>query len=132
MLWALFITNLLLDLEQCGLPLPLTSSGCAMELSVPRPCLLGPTTCAEMIFIATFVTFLTPWWAFSRQVRHSIFATCLTLATLGSMALTFLLVEGSYLIYGGCHCNSSIGLVSVEVLNSCLMLFGMYVVVCQR
>ena len=36
----------------------LTSSGCATGLSVPWPCLLGPTTCTEMIFIATFVTFL--------------------------------------------------------------------------
>ena len=77
-----------------------------------------------MIFISTLVTFLAPCWAFSRQVRHTAFTTCLTLATLGPMALTFPVLEGSDLIYGGCCCNSSIGLVSVEVLNSCLMLFG--------
>ena len=102
----------------------LMSSGCAMGLSVPSFWLLRPTTCTEMIFIATLVTFLAWCRAFSKWVRHSTFATCLTLATLGSMALTFLLMEGSYLIYGGCHCNSSIGLVLVGVLNGCLMLFG--------
>ena len=33
------------------------------------------------------------------------------------MALTFPVLEGSDLVYGGCHCNSSIGLVLVEVLK---------------
>ena len=56
---------------------------------------------------------------------HSTLAACLTLATLGSMALTFPVLEGPDLVYGGCHCNSSVGLVSVEVLNSHLMLFDM-------
>ena len=77
-----------------------------------------------MVFISTLVTFLAPCWAFSRWVRHTTFTTCLTLATLGPVALTFPVFAGSDLIYGGCHCNSSIGLVSVEVLNGCLMLFG--------
>ena len=78
-----------------------------------------------MIFIATLVIFLAPCWAFSRQVRHSTFTTCLTLVTLGPLALTFPVLEGPDLIYGGCCCSSSIGLVSVEVLNGCLMLFHM-------
>ena len=78
-----------------------------------------------MVFIATLVTFVAPHWAFSRQVRCSTLAAYLTLVTLGSLALTFPVLEGPDLIYGGCCCNSSVGLVSVEVLNGCLMLFGM-------
>ena len=77
-----------------------------------------------MVFIATLVTFLAPCWAFSRWVRHSTLTAYLTLVTLGPLALTFPVLEGPYLIYGGCHCNSSIGLVLVEVFNSSLMLFG--------
>ena len=79
-----------------------------------------------MVFIATLVTFLALGWAFSRQVRCSTLTAYLTLATLGPLALTFPVLEGLDLIYGGCHCNSSIGLVSVEVLNGCLVLFGMH------
>ena len=67
--------------------------------------------------------FLSQAGAFSRWVRHSTLTAYLTLATLGPLALTFPLLEGPDLTYGGCHCNSSIGLVLVEVLNSCLMLF---------
>ena len=78
-----------------------------------------------MVFIAMFVTFLAPHWAFSRWVRHSTLTAYLTLVTLGPLALTFPVLEGPNLVYGGCHCNSSVGLVSVEVLNGCLMLFGM-------
>ena len=78
-----------------------------------------------MIFIATLVTFLAPCWAFSRWVRHSTLTTYLTLVTLGPLALTFPVLEGPNLIYGGCHCNSSVGLVLVEVLNGHLVLFGM-------
>ena len=51
------------------LTLALTSSGCATGLSVPGSWLFRPTTCTEMIFIATLVTFLAPCWAFSWWVR---------------------------------------------------------------
>ena len=104
--------------------LAFVSFGPALGLPVPVSCLFGPTTCTEMIFISTLVTFLAPHWAFSRQVRHATFAACLPGATLGSMAITFPEFEGSDLVYGGCHCNSSIGLVAVEVPDCCLMLFG--------
>ena len=104
--------------------LAFTSFGSALGSLVPISWLFGPTTCTEMVFITTLVTFLAPCWAFSRQVRHNAFATYLPGATLGSWAITFLKFEGSDLIYGGCHCNSSIGLVSVEVPDCCLMLFG--------
>ena len=65
----------------------LMSSGCVMGLPVPGSWLLRPTTCTEMIFIATLVTFLAPHRAFFRWVRRSTFTACLTLATLGPLAL---------------------------------------------
>ena len=86
MLWALLVTNLLLDLEQCGLPLPLHPLDVLRDSLFPSSWLLRPTICTEVIFIATLVTFLAPHWAFSRWVRRSTFAACLTLATLGPLA----------------------------------------------
>ena len=100
------------------------SSECAAGLSVPGSWLLRPTLCTEVVFIATLVTFSAPCWAFSRQLRCSTLTAYLTI-TFGSLALTFPLLEGPDLIYCGCCCNSSIGLVSLEVLDGCLMLLGM-------
>ena len=102
----------------------LVSSGCTAGLFVPGSRLLRPTLCTEVVFIATLVTFFAPCWAFSRQVGHSTLTAYLTI-TFGSLALTFPLLEGPDLVYCGCHCNSSIGLVSLEVLDSCLVLLGM-------
>ena len=77
-----------------------------------------------MIFISALVTILAPCSAFSWQVRLSVFATCLTQATLGSVAITFLEFIGLCLI-NGCYCgNSTIGIVSVEVFDCHLMLLG--------
>ena len=75
----------------------------------------GPTIHAEMIFISTVVAIFVPCWAFSWQVRLSASATCLTWATFGSMAITFLEIEGLDLINGCCCGNSTVELVSVEV-----------------
>ena len=74
----------------------LTSSGCAMGFSVPSSWLLRPTLCTEIVFIATFVTFLAPHWAFSRWVRCSTLTAYPTLVTLGSLALTFPVLEGPW------------------------------------
>ena len=104
--------------------LAFASFGSAPGSPVPISWLFGPTTCTEMIFITTLVTFLAPCWAFSTWVRHATFTACLPKATLGSLAITFPEFEGSDLVYGGCHYKSSIGLVSVEVPDCCLMLFG--------
>ena len=76
-------------------------------------------------FISTLVTIFAPCWAFSWQVQLSTSATCLIWATLGSVAVTLLEVEGLDLIDGCCCSNSSIGLVSVEVFYCHLMLLGM-------
>ena len=78
-----------------------------------------------MVFISTLVTFLAPCWAFSWWVRHVAFAACLTWATLGSVAIAFPELECLDFIYGCCCCNSTIGLVSVEVFYCHLMLLGM-------
>ena len=78
------------------------------------------------VFISTLVTFPVPGRAFSWQVRHFTLATCLTIATLGFVPITFPEFEGFDLINGGHLGHSSIGLVSVEVLDGCLMLLGMF------
>ena len=94
--------------------------------AVPGAFLLQPTTCTEIIFISTLVTFSAPGTAVSWQVGHTILAACFTIATLGFVPITFLELEGFYLIDGGHLSHSSIRLVSVEVLDGCLMLLGMF------
>ena len=91
---------------------------------MPAPA-LGPTIHTEIIFISTPVTIFAPFWAFSWWVRLFTFATCLTWATLGFVAVTFLEVEVLDLINGCCCGNSATGLVLVEVFYCHLMLLGM-------
>ena len=62
----------------------------------------GPIIHSKMIFISTLVTILAPHWAFSRWVWCTAFDTCLTQTTLGSMAVTFLELEGFDFIYVFC------------------------------
>ena len=113
---------LLMLCDSLGPLLPIWVNPCWSVLgifSVP-----GPTIHTKMIFISTLVTLFAPCWAFSWQVRLSTSAACLTRATLGSMAITFLEFEGFGFINGCCCGNSTIGLVSVEVFYCNLMLFG--------
>ena len=90
----------------CGAP------GMGWSLAVLWALLLQPTTCTKVVFISTLVTFLAPCWAFFWWVR---WAACLTWATLGSVAIAFPEPECLDFIYGCCCCDSTIGLVSVEV-----------------
>ena len=77
--------------------------------------------------------FLFPhWWQYLPHAGHSLgrwdcttSAACLTWATLGSMAITFLEFEGLNLINGCCCSNSTIGLVLVDVFYCHLVLLGM-------
>ena len=75
MLWASWVVDTLLDLDLEGLPLPFLP----LDLLLPQgwlpaavlgAFLLWPTTCTEMVFISTLVTFPVPGRAFSWQVRH--------------------------------------------------------------
>ena len=102
----------------------LVSSGCAAGSSIPSSWLFGPELSAKMIFIATFVTLFAPHWAFSRWMRCSTLTTYLTLTPgSGSRSLAFSF-QGSDLVDCGWHCNSSVGLVSVEVLDGALCYFA--------
>ena len=105
----------------------LTSSGCAAGSSIPSSWLLGPALSTKMVLISTFVTLFAPCWAFSRWMRCSTLTTYLTLTSgpgSSPRSLAFS-CEGSDLIDCGRHCNSSIGLVSVKVLDGCFVLLCM-------
>ena len=97
------------------------------DLSVPSSWLLGPALSTKMILISTFVTLFAPRWAFSRWMRHSTLTTYLTLTSgpgSSPRSLAFS-CEGSDLVDCGRHCNSSIGLVSLKVLDGCFVLLCM-------
>ena len=95
------------------------------SIAVPGALMLQPTTCTKIVFISTLMAFLAPCWAFSWWVRHAAFTTCLTWATLDSVAIVFPELEWLDLIYVCCCCNSTIGFVSVEVFFCHPMLLGM-------
>ena len=86
----------------------------------------SPTTCSKIIFVSTLVALFAPHWAFSWQVQLSTFVTCLTLATLGFVAITVTFsVIVMDLINACCYCSSTIWLMSVEVFHSHFVLLGM-------
>ena len=98
MLWALCMSDLLLDLNLDCLPLGLVMSHCAPTMgwsfAISLALLLWPTISTKMIFISTLVTFLAECWAFSGWMRFAAFTLCFTCATLGSEAIAFLEFEG--------------------------------------
>ena len=127
MLCALLVTWLLLDLDCWHLPLPLHS------LDVLWDCLSPPPNCLDLHCILKW--FLFPHlWHFLPCVGHSLggwdvphlphILPLLLVLALAQDPWPFS-CEGSDLIDCGRCRNSSIGLVSVKVLNSCLMLLCM-------
>ena len=105
----------------------LASSGCAVGSSVPSSQLPGPTLHTKMVLISTFMTLFSPCRAFSGWMRCSTLTTYLTLTSgpgSSPRSLAFS-CEGSDLIDCGRRCDSSVGLVSVEVFDSRFMLLCM-------
>ena len=127
MLCALLVVWLLLDLDCWRLFLFLHPLDVLRDHLSDPPRLSGPTLRTKMILIPTFMTLIAPHWAFSWWMRCSTLTTYFTLtpgpgSSLRSLAFS---CEGSDLVDRGRRCNSSIGLVSVKVLDGCFMLFCM-------
>ena len=127
MLCALLVTWLLLDLDCWCLPLPLH------PLDVLQDHLSPPPDCLDLHWVLKW--FLFPHlWHFLPHAGHSLGGWDVPhlphilplLLVLGSSprSLAFS-CEGSDLVDCGRCCNSSIGLVSVKVLDGCFMLFCM-------